>query len=85
VISVAFWAAILAFVFPAVFCAMFHAELASARWILADKWLVVRTLAAAKPMTFGYPAGLCLELFAAPWVGALNFDAFASGNPTARL
>ena len=57
VVPIALRAAILALVLPFVFCPMLHPEQAIAFWVLANKRLVIRALAAAKAMACQYPAG----------------------------
>jgi hypothetical protein len=40
-VAVALWAAVLPFISPLVICAVLHAELLAAFWVLADKRLMV--------------------------------------------
>jgi hypothetical protein len=82
-VAVALWAAVFAFVFPTVFRAVFHAELLAACRILADKRLVVGTLAATEPMAIGEPAGPCFKLFSTSLVSARSDYSFTAAKSAA--
>ena len=84
-IAVALWAAVFSLVFPAVVSSVFHAKLAAACWVLADKRLVVRTLAAAKLAAAFYVVRQRLKLFAALRIGAFSNDPLSASKATASF
>lgn len=80
VILIAFWAAILAFVFPFISGAMLHSKLAATFWILANQRFMVRTLTAAKTAALFNLVQQRLKLLAARFSCASRRDPLSLGK-----